>query len=267
MAEVDRLGVCHFWLGLREQVAQHLIIDRAGSADRHDTWFTVCAHPMALPARSARAWFRFPIWMCAICWRSAASRWMRDRQGVGYVVRPQKAEGPAQVDLRACRTNATEPSALHLNAGQFSKAPKTALSTNRKTHWKMQWDTEPKFELLLDVDFSDVEHMCESVKSWNLDFRPLRLLHNNNGAGRIIQARSGPVEYSYARIHQSIEQFGDPPRPPCSRSLSLENLSINCGGAAMKHRAKRSWSFMLAASSTACRGRISRSTHFRSAKS
>lgn len=75
----------------------------------------------------------------------------------------------------------------------------------------MQWDTEPKFELLLDVDFSDVEHMCESVKSWNLDFRPLRLLHNNNGAGRIIQARSGPVEYSYARIHQSIEQFGDPP--------------------------------------------------------
>ena len=75
----------------------------------------------------------------------------------------------------------------------------------------MQWDTEPKFELLLDVDFSDVEHMCESVKSWNLDFRPLRLLHNNNGAERIIQARSGPVEYSYARIHQSIEQFGDPP--------------------------------------------------------
>ena len=75
----------------------------------------------------------------------------------------------------------------------------------------MHWDTEPKFELLLDVDFSDIEHMCESVKSWNLDFRPLRLPRNGDGAGRIIQARSGPVEYGYARILQSIEQFGDPP--------------------------------------------------------
>lgn len=75
----------------------------------------------------------------------------------------------------------------------------------------MHWDIEPKFELLLDVDFSDIEHMCESVKSWNLDFRPLRLPHNNGRAGRIIQARSGPVEFGYARIHQSIEQFGDPP--------------------------------------------------------
>ena len=75
----------------------------------------------------------------------------------------------------------------------------------------MHWDIEPDFELLLDVDFADVEHMCEAVKSWNLDFRPLRLPHNNNGAGRIIQARSGPVECGYARIHQSIEQFGDPP--------------------------------------------------------
>jgi AraC family transcriptional regulator, ethanolamine operon transcriptional activator len=64
---------------------------------------------------------------------------------------------------------------------------------------------------LLRAEFSDVEEMCASVRSWDLDFRPLRAAAPAGAIGRIIQSRSGPLELCYARFSVSLEQGGAPP--------------------------------------------------------
>jgi AraC-like DNA-binding protein len=64
---------------------------------------------------------------------------------------------------------------------------------------------------LLRAEFSDVEEMCASVRSWDLDFRPLRTTTPAGTVGRIIQSRSGRLEFGYARFSVSLEQGGAPP--------------------------------------------------------
>lgn len=63
----------------------------------------------------------------------------------------------------------------------------------------------------LDVEFSEVEELCESIRSWNLDFRPLSAPSKGGRLGRIVQSRCGPVELSHARITVSLDQRGVPP--------------------------------------------------------
>jgi AraC-like DNA-binding protein len=64
---------------------------------------------------------------------------------------------------------------------------------------------------LLRAEFSDVDEMCASVRSWDLDFRPLTNAAPAGPVGRIIQSRSGPLELAYARFSVSLEQCGAPP--------------------------------------------------------
>jgi AraC family ethanolamine operon transcriptional activator len=64
---------------------------------------------------------------------------------------------------------------------------------------------------LLRAEFSDVEKMCASVRSWDLDFRPLRTGAPAGTIGRIVRSRSGPLELGYARFSVSLEQGGAPP--------------------------------------------------------
>jgi AraC-like DNA-binding protein len=64
---------------------------------------------------------------------------------------------------------------------------------------------------LVRAEFSDVEELCASVRSWDLDFRPLRTAARVGTVGQIIQSRSGPLELGYARFSVSLEQGGAPP--------------------------------------------------------
>jgi len=64
---------------------------------------------------------------------------------------------------------------------------------------------------LVRAEFSDVEELCASVRSWDLDFRPLRTAARVGTVGRVIQSRSGPLELGYARFSVSLEQGGAPP--------------------------------------------------------
>ncbi len=75
----------------------------------------------------------------------------------------------------------------------------------------MAWDIEPVFDTVVDASFPDVDSMCDAVRSWNLDFRPLVANEAMGAAGRLRQARSGPLELGYARIRAALEQFGAPP--------------------------------------------------------
>ena len=83
-------------------------------------------------------------------------------------------------------------------------------SKNRKNEQMNQASTESPLELLR-AEFSDVEELCASVRSWDLDFRPLRTTARVGTVGRIIQSRSGPLEFGYARFSVSLEQGGAPP--------------------------------------------------------
>jgi len=64
---------------------------------------------------------------------------------------------------------------------------------------------------LVRAEFSDVEEMCASVRTWDLDFRPLQRTPSTDRVGSIIQRRVGPLEFGYARCGVSLEQHGAPP--------------------------------------------------------
>lgn len=71
--------------------------------------------------------------------------------------------------------------------------------------------SKPESVRLLQADFSDVEELCATVRSWDLDFRPLTAPTGCVSVGTVIQSRCGPLELSYARFSESIEQRGAPP--------------------------------------------------------
>jgi AraC-like DNA-binding protein len=64
---------------------------------------------------------------------------------------------------------------------------------------------------LVRAEFSDVEEMCASVRTWDLDFKPLQRVPSSGRVGSIIQRRVGPLEFGYARCGVSLEQHGAPP--------------------------------------------------------
>jgi AraC family ethanolamine operon transcriptional activator len=53
--------------------------------------------------------------------------------------------------------------------------------------------------------------MCDAVRSWDLDFRPLTTTQGLARVGSIDQRRCGPCEIAHARFSASIEQRGSPP--------------------------------------------------------
>jgi AraC-like DNA-binding protein len=64
---------------------------------------------------------------------------------------------------------------------------------------------------LTKAEFPDVEQMCDAVRSWDLDFRPLAAAPAPAAVGAIVQARYGAFELAHARFSASIEQRGAPP--------------------------------------------------------
>jgi AraC-like DNA-binding protein len=64
---------------------------------------------------------------------------------------------------------------------------------------------------LLRAEFADVEQMCDTVRSWDLDFQPLGAAKGLERVGVIDQRRYRLCEVGYGRISTTIEQRGAPP--------------------------------------------------------
>lgn len=76
----------------------------------------------------------------------------------------------------------------------------------------MRQSAQQPTELVLRADFDDLDHLGATVRSWDLDFRPLVVTAAEPGqVARIEQRRLGTVELGYGRLHASIEQRGAPP--------------------------------------------------------
>ena len=68
-----------------------------------------------------------------------------------------------------------------------------------------------RFQHLLEAEYSDVEQLCADVRSWDVDFRPLANPPNGNLVAHLVQAQCGPLDFSYARLCASLDQYGAPP--------------------------------------------------------
>lgn len=63
----------------------------------------------------------------------------------------------------------------------------------------------------LRAEFDDLEHLCATIRDWNIDFRPLVLDAPPGRVASVVQQRVGDVAISHARFRTSIEQLGAPP--------------------------------------------------------
>jgi AraC-like DNA-binding protein len=77
---------------------------------------------------------------------------------------------------------------------------------------------------LLEACFSDVDALCAEVRSWDLDFRPLKRASGLRTVGTVIQSRCGPLEVGYAKFSVSIEQRGAPPTGTWTFAVPEEGL-------------------------------------------
>lgn len=70
---------------------------------------------------------------------------------------------------------------------------------------------EIKAPPLVQADFSDVDQMCEEVRTWDLDFRPLVASAGRGTLSGVAQLRSGPAEFGQVWCQTHLEQRGAPP--------------------------------------------------------
>ncbi|MEM9590869.1 MAG: helix-turn-helix domain-containing protein [Pseudomonadota bacterium] len=78
------------------------------------------------------------------------------------------------------------------------------------------------FQLSLQAEFSDIDHLCMAISDWNLDFRPLGRPEGEMRLARLVQAQADRVHYGYARCLLNLEQRGAPP-PQCVTFGVLED--------------------------------------------
>ena len=77
---------------------------------------------------------------------------------------------------------------------------------------------------LLEADFYNVDALCARVRSWDLDFRPLRVHGEPDHVARIVQRHLGGLELAYARFNVSIEQLGAPPEGTVTFAVLGEHM-------------------------------------------
>jgi len=78
--------------------------------------------------------------------------------------------------------------------------------------------------LLLDASFSDAEHLCEAVQSWQFDFHPLSGEPGSDTELRVQQFVAGGIDHGYARFTTAINQAGAPPPAKLTFTILGENL-------------------------------------------
>jgi AraC family transcriptional regulator, ethanolamine operon transcriptional activator len=67
------------------------------------------------------------------------------------------------------------------------------------------------FSHILQAEFFDVDEMCATVKSWNLDFEPLESIVGKTTVGSILQSNVAGMEFGHARFSTNLEQHGAAP--------------------------------------------------------
>lgn len=77
---------------------------------------------------------------------------------------------------------------------------------------------------LLRADFTDVEHMCEVIHSWDLDFRTLAAPARSSRIGSIVQWRFDSCEITHADFSTSFEQRGASPEGGVTFALLAPQL-------------------------------------------
>jgi AraC family ethanolamine operon transcriptional activator len=63
----------------------------------------------------------------------------------------------------------------------------------------------------LRAEFDDVEHLCASIRDWDIDFRPLVLDAPPGRVASVVQQGFGDLAISHARFRTSLDQLGAPP--------------------------------------------------------
>ncbi|WP_299348879.1 helix-turn-helix domain-containing protein [uncultured Shimia sp.] len=65
--------------------------------------------------------------------------------------------------------------------------------------------------VLLDAGFPDVDVLCDTVRLWDLDLRPLRIDPEKGLAGQVVQKLCAGGAYGYCGLNGSFDQFGSAP--------------------------------------------------------
>ena len=63
----------------------------------------------------------------------------------------------------------------------------------------------------VDATFDDIDQMCDSVRAWNLDFRPLSSGKSAPHIARLVQLEAGGSLLGHARVYAPLQQTGAPP--------------------------------------------------------
>lgn len=90
---------------------------------------------------------------------------------------------------------------------------------------------------LLSATFADIENLCDEVRTWNLDFKPISKGTGNGPVAELVQMQFGSVGYDYARFAASIDQKGEAPQDrhsftilsPRTRYLWWRGQSVGAG--------------------------------------
>jgi len=82
---------------------------------------------------------------------------------------------------------------------------------------------ESQIEDVLRADFSDLEILCSTLQSWDLDVLPLTNTRQTDSIASIIQLRQGPVDFMYSRATIGLEQRGAAPLGRWSFEVLGEN--------------------------------------------
>lgn len=71
--------------------------------------------------------------------------------------------------------------------------------------------SDSTFTPVLRAEFFDVDEMCATVQSWNLDFEPLETIVGKTTVGSILQSNVAGMEIGHARLSINLEQHGAAP--------------------------------------------------------
>lgn len=84
------------------------------------------------------------------------------------------------------------------------------ISKNRKLT-SVQIDSSVKPNPFLSAQFEDIEDLCQQVRLWDLDLRPLSKVAPERDAGSVFQANAGALSYGYCSLNASLDQYGSAP--------------------------------------------------------
>lgn len=66
-------------------------------------------------------------------------------------------------------------------------------------------------QLLLDARFSQIDDLCQQVRLWDIDLRPLSKPTGFREAGRLIQAKVHGIDYGFCQLNANLDQYGAAP--------------------------------------------------------